>query len=206
MGPSGGNKCRGCKVKVKQHKFGPWGPDCTRPPDCEDSGDEKINNGVLLQHLRLITDRLDNLEKSSSSGATDFNRKVQDVPSSDEEVSLEDMTREQMLQFIKNSKKGQDEMAKVGGAGKPAKKKNVKIGEPKKRRLSLSNLFNNDYLRDQDQLNLRSTADKLKAKHQSKQNDDNRIGGVPVIDDLRRDPGLLGQAGEWLRDAGGRAS
>ena len=92
-----GNKCRGCKVRVKQHKFGQWGPNCTGPPNSEDSGDEKLaSNDLVLRHLKSITDRLDTLEKRSSSGAT------QDLPSSDEEVSVEDMTREQLLQYIKN--------------------------------------------------------------------------------------------------------
>ena len=54
------------------------------------------------------------------------------------------MTREQMLEYIKNTQKGQEDVTKVGG---PAKK-SVTIGHPKKRGLSLSNLFHQDYQRD----------------------------------------------------------
>ena len=125
-------KCRGCRVRVKIHKWGAWGPSCSGPPP--DWGTipldtEKLSsNSVVLQHLQLITDRLDSLEKKSSAGAT----QLEEVSSSDEEVQVEDMTREQLLQYIKNPD--------VGGVDKPFKK-NVRFDEPRKRGLSLSNLF-----------------------------------------------------------------
>jgi len=187
---------------VKIHKFGAWGPSCSGPPP--DWGTIPIDTkpSTMTDQLKIITDRLEKLEMSK--GANGATQQSSQVSSDDEvEVDFESMTRKQMIAYIKNSNKDKAELTKAASGGAS---KNVRFNEvPRSRGLSISNLFDDKYLRSQDELNMQKAADKLKEKHRDRSKDDNRIPGVPTIDDLRRDPGLAGAADDFLRDAAGRA-
>ena len=205
---SGRNKCRGCGLRIKEHKFGKWGPGCKGPDSGGGSDEEKSS---VMQQLRLITDRLADLEIATGTGAAKDRRGAKCSSSSDEEAEpdLESMSKKQLLEHIKNSNNSRDELAKANADKKRGNKADVidlSGKDRRKRGLSISNLFDTDYLRDQDQQNLQQAADKLKAKHRrTSKEEDNRIPGVGRIDDLRRDPRLAGAADDLLRDAGKRA-
>ena len=143
----GGNKCSGCNTRVKQHKFGSWGPSCNGPPRGGSSDDEKP--GDVMDQLRVLTKRLKNLELAQGGNGA---QKRQDY---DEDiVDFESMSREQMLVYIKNNEKSKEKLAPAAQLNSPPKngKKQVKFGggEPRKRGLSISNLFDDEYLRGQD--------------------------------------------------------
>ena len=122
---AGGNKCRGCKTKVKQHKFGQWGPACQGPPNDGEGEEDKMD---MMGHLRAISARLKNLE-SESSGAQRSKPTVQTLSSSEEdEPDFNSMTREQMIQFVKNSNKERDQLAKAAQSNQPGRReKNVRF-------------------------------------------------------------------------------
>ena len=199
MSGSGGNKCSGCSIRIKKHKFGKWGPNCQGPPGEDDSYIPKPqDNSDLADQLKFITERLKNLETRETP---EYVRKVHDVHD-EVEPDFESMSREQMVVYMKNANKDREKLA--GSGAEPFEK----LGQFEGRRnLSIPNLFDNDYHRqlDADALNLRKAADTLKEKHSDRRSADNRIPGTSVIDDLRRDPRLVSSADDFLRDAGQRA-
>ena len=205
----GGNRCQGCKVKVKKHKFGKCGPTCNGPSGAGGSDDEKSSD--FSEQLRIITERLMSLE--AGTGATPKVQKKPVVLSSDEdEMDPESMTKEQMVDFIKNAKKNRDELKKVATSDIPVDKSKRRVGfesseaSNRDRRLSLSNLFDTEYHRDEEQLGLQKAADRLKEKQRTKdKNSDNRIPGVGCIDDLRLDPRLVNPTEDFLRETASRA-
>merc|ERR550519_313141 len=148
---------------------------------------------------------------SAGSGATRKDKKVQ-LPSSDDDLEpdVESMTRKQLLEYVKNSNKTKEQLAKAAKDKNAGSERGTGFdvsGMGKRSRgLSISNLFDADYLRDQDHHLLQSAAERLKEKNRNSSADaDNRIPGVGRIDDLRRDPRLVDAADELLRDAGRRA-